>query len=72
MAKSGASYLCSSCGAKSLQWSGKCFECGDWGSLEANEQPVVNLSTSSGKQVSGSKISPSAITKKQTQNKTKD
>ncbi len=64
MAKSTASYLCSSCGAKSNQWSGKCFECGDWGSLEADQAATLNVSAGSGKQVSGKKIQASPISKK--------
>ena len=27
-------YECSYCGAQSLKWSGRCFECGKWGTLE--------------------------------------
>jgi len=27
-------YICSSCGAESLKWSGKCPYCGEWGTLE--------------------------------------
>jgi DNA repair protein RadA/Sms len=27
-------YACSNCGAQSLKWSGRCLECGAWGSLQ--------------------------------------
>jgi DNA repair protein RadA/Sms len=32
--KSQTIYECSKCGAQSLKWSGRCLECGAWGSLE--------------------------------------
>ncbi|MDQ3158761.1 MAG: DNA repair protein RadA [bacterium] len=28
------SYICSNCGAQSSSWSGKCFSCGEWNTLE--------------------------------------
>jgi len=34
-------YLCSSCGAESLRWSGKCSVCGEWGTLEEVEENIV-------------------------------
>ncbi len=33
-------YVCSSCGAESAAWSGRCFNCGEWNTL--NEQLVLN------------------------------
>src|SRR5688500_1615532 len=33
-------YVCSSCGAESSSWSGKCFSCGEWNTLE--EQLIIN------------------------------
>ena len=27
-------YECNYCGAQSLKWSGRCFECGSWGTLQ--------------------------------------
>jgi DNA repair protein RadA/Sms len=33
-------YLCSSCGAESLRWSGKCNSCGEWGTLEEVEESI--------------------------------
>lgn len=39
-------YICSSCGAESLKWSGKCPNCGEWGSLEESfEEEKVNGKT---------------------------
>lgn len=35
MAKKGAvQYVCSSCGASSATWSGRCYNCGEWNTLE--------------------------------------
>ncbi len=34
MAKSAVRYICSNCGAVSLKYQGKCFECQSWGTLE--------------------------------------
>lgn len=36
-------YVCSNCGAESSTWSGKCFSCGEWNTLE--EQLVVTSGT---------------------------
>jgi len=33
MAKTKARYVCSNCGAVSIKYQGKCFECGSWGTL---------------------------------------
>ncbi|MDR0626524.1 MAG: hypothetical protein LBG11_04560, partial [Bifidobacteriaceae bacterium] len=29
-----ASYQCSACGARPLKWSGRCGQCGQWGTVE--------------------------------------
>ncbi|MFA6171159.1 MAG: DNA repair protein RadA [Patescibacteria group bacterium] len=34
MAKISTIYVCSNCGAQSLKWSGRCLECGKWGTLQ--------------------------------------
>ncbi|MCX6179214.1 MAG: DNA repair protein RadA [Chlorobiales bacterium] len=34
MAKSATRYICSNCGAVSLKYQGKCFECQSWGTLQ--------------------------------------
>jgi len=36
-------YACSSCGAESSSWSGKCFACGEWNTLQ--EQLVVSTAS---------------------------
>lgn len=35
-------YVCSSCGAEFLRWSGKCPSCNEWGALEEVEDVVVS------------------------------
>ena len=52
-------YLCSSCGAESLRWSGKCSVCNEWGTLEEVEESI--LMPDSGK--SSTKADYKAITK---------
>ncbi len=41
MAKSATRYICTSCGAVALKYSGKCFACQSWGTIEESviEQP---------------------------------
>ena len=34
MAKISTIYVCSNCGAQALKWSGRCLECGKWGTLQ--------------------------------------
>ncbi|MFA6393916.1 MAG: DNA repair protein RadA [Patescibacteria group bacterium] len=34
MSKTATIYVCSNCGAQSLKWSGRCLECGKWGTLQ--------------------------------------
>lgn len=36
-------YVCSSCGAESSSWSGRCFNCGEWNTLE--EQLVISTAS---------------------------
>ena len=35
-------YICTSCGSEFLKWSGKCSNCGQWGTLEESEEIVEN------------------------------
>ncbi len=47
MAKKGSvQYVCSSCGASSSTWSGKCYSCGEWNTLE--EQLTTSSLTRAG------------------------
>ena len=32
-------YSCSKCGAQALKWSGRCLECGAWGTLDKSQEP---------------------------------
>lgn len=34
MAKKSTTYICTNCGAQSPTWSGKCYSCGEWNTLE--------------------------------------
>lgn len=58
MAKAKTSYVCSSCGTQSNAWSGKCFSCGEWETLELLE-PVA--ASSLGGESSGHKLKPSSV-----------
>lgn len=40
-------YICSSCGAESLKWSGKCNSCNEWGTLEEMEEKVLSTTSPS-------------------------
>jgi DNA repair protein RadA/Sms len=31
-------YICTTCGAEFLKWSGRCPSCGEWGTLEESEE----------------------------------
>lgn len=46
-----ALYVCTNCGAKSSTWSGKCYACGEWNTLE--EQLIIDKASpgSSGKKL---------------------
>ncbi len=48
-------YVCSACGNEFLKWSGRCSNCGEWGSLEELEEEVVQ---SNGDSKTSSKKSP--------------
>lgn len=48
-------YACANCGAQSLKWSGRCLECGAWGSLQMQ---TIDQKTAGG---SGARISPAEI-----------
>ncbi|MDT8447129.1 MAG: DNA repair protein RadA [bacterium] len=46
MAKNKTAYVCQSCGAKQLQWSGRCAGCGEWNTLVEEGQSPVGLKAS--------------------------
>lgn len=53
-----AQYVCRSCGATSSSWSGRCYACGEWNTLD--EQIQV---TSSGIRSSGRHLEPQSLNK---------
>jgi DNA repair protein RadA/Sms len=52
-------YVCSNCGAESQTWSGKCYSCGEWNTL----QEQLTISAISGSAVSGRKLTTQTVTK---------
>lgn len=50
-------FVCSNCGAESTSWSGKCFSCGEWNTLE--EQLVI---TTASVKSGGSKLQTQSVT----------
>ncbi len=61
MAKRDSSqFVCTNCGAVSAAWSGRCFNCGEWNTLQ-EQAPIV--STAAGAVSSGSKLSPQSVSK---------
>ncbi len=59
MAKSKVQYVCGSCGATSSSWSGRCFQCNEWNTLE-EKVDVSNFSTEK-KTSRGSALTPMSI-----------
>src|SRR5690349_4285937 len=49
-------YVCSNCGAASATWSGRCYNCGEWNTL----QEQLNITGSSVK--SGKRLTPQSVT----------
>lgn len=61
--KTRVEYICSSCGAKTATWSGKCFSCGEWNTLQEQITSIDNeLKSSRGNQLITQTVS-SAISK---------
>jgi DNA repair protein RadA/Sms len=56
--KSSVRYVCSNCGAVSQTWSGKCYSCGEWNTLQEDLQVSVGSITRS-----GSQLQPQNVTK---------
>ncbi len=46
MAKTKDIFICSSCDAQSPKWSGRCLECGAWGTLTQTQTPGAHARTS--------------------------
>lgn len=61
MAKRDASqFICTNCGAVSAAWSGRCFNCGEWNTLQ--EQTAI-VSTVAGAVSTGTKLTPQSVSK---------
>lgn len=59
MAKKDAKkFVCSNCGAESATWSGRCFNCGEWNTLE--EQLVITSASVKG---GGKALTPQSVSK---------
>jgi len=54
MAKTKTRYICNNCGAESSVWAGKCFNCGEWNTLE---EAIIAAPASSGSG-SGTQLRP--------------
>ncbi|CAN5647163.1 DNA repair protein RadA [soil metagenome] len=59
MAKKKVAYVCENCGESFPSWSGKCFTCGEWNTLE--ERAPITVSGSASKSAGGG-LSPQSVT----------
>ena len=59
MAKAKTAYVCQSCGALSMRWSGRCAECGEWNSI--CEEALIETGKHA-RSSSGGEASPTPIT----------
>lgn len=55
MGKKLSQFICSQCGASTSTWSGKCFTCGEWNTLQEHV-PVGSVSSSGGSVLNAVKI----------------
>ncbi len=58
MAKKQSIYTCTNCGASTQTWSGKCYDCGEWNTLQQD----VSIGTTAEIRARGSQLSPQTIT----------
>lgn len=61
--KQNAIYVCSNCGAETTKWSGKCFECGEWNTLQQQLTSVTVAGAAGktgGKPLEAQKVSQAA------------
>ncbi len=60
MAKKGISkFACANCGAISQTWSGRCFSCGEWNTIQEEVAIVSNTSTAGARKLATSTVSSS-------------
>jgi DNA repair protein RadA/Sms len=45
MPKNKYQYACQNCGSKHSKWAGKCIDCGEWNTIEAEKQSDVNFTS---------------------------
>ncbi len=57
MAKKNVQYVCSSCGAVSSSWSGKCYSCGEWNTLQEELDVTSESIAKSGHRLSYNNVS---------------
>jgi DNA repair protein RadA/Sms len=58
MAKKEAQYVCNNCGATATSWSGKCYSCGEWNTLEQ----TISVGTTAEIKRGGTRLSAETIT----------
>lgn len=58
MAKTAVRYVCSNCGAVSATWSGRCFQCGEWNTLEEQLE-----TSAAGIKTGGHSLKPETVSK---------
>lgn len=56
MAKKSTTYICTNCGAQSPTWSGKCYNCGEWNTLEEQVNVADVTGTSRGSALQPKKV----------------
>lgn len=54
--KDSVRYVCSNCGAESATWSGRCYACGEWNTLQEQLVVSANSITTGGKKLSISSV----------------
>ena len=59
MAKQSVQYVCTQCGASSPTWSGKCYSCGEWNTLQENLQVGSKAEIKSGGRI----LQPESVSK---------
>lgn len=45
MPKNKYQYICQNCGSKHSKWAGKCNDCGEWNTIEAEKQSDINFTS---------------------------